>query len=51
MKLKPESNQNTFRTLIVNHLKYGPAFEPQVDTNHIADYRVEQSEIEPLEID
>ncbi|MEM7315210.1 MAG: hypothetical protein AAF497_18870, partial [Planctomycetota bacterium] len=51
MELKPDSNQNIYRTLVLSHLKYGPAFTPQVDANHIADHRVDKQEIEPLEID
>ncbi len=39
MGIRPNSNQNTFRTLLLANLRYGPLDAPTVDLNHPADFR------------
>ncbi len=41
MQIKPKSNQQTYRTLIICHLRYGDAPLPEIDYNHYADFKTQ----------
>ena len=51
MEIKPAATQNTFRTLLVDHLHYRDFATPETDSNHFAQYRKDPNDDEELELE